>query len=128
MDKVVCIKCGYESDNGLPMCTPCREELVDFIAFAKYINGFEGKKDDLLWLIHSEIGRKQASIIGITKGVKVVIDYANEGAMKMVPIEPSDSTVNKKPYLWDRYLHIKEVIDQIDKLYNAADIVSKTYV
>lgn len=127
MDKIVCVKCGYESDNGLPMCTPCREGLVDFIAFAKYINGFEGKKEDLLWLIHSEIGRKQSSIIGNPKAVKVVIDYAN-GEIKLVPIEPSGSTVHKKPYLWNRYLHIKEVIDQINKLYNAADIVRRNYM
>lgn len=127
MEKIECIKCGTESDNGLPMCSDCRNGLVDFITFAKYVNSFEGKKEDLLWLIHSEISRKQSSIIGNPKAVKVVFDYT-VGIISLVPIEPSDSTVQKRPYVWDRYLHIKEVIDQINKLYLAADIVTRNYV
>ena len=127
MDEIECIKCEKESDNGLPMCTDCRDGLVDFITFAKYINGFEGKKEDLLWLIHSEIGRKQSSIIGNPKAVKVVYDYT-VFTIKMVPIEPSSSTIQKKPWLRDRYLDIKEVIEQINKLYIAADIVRRNYV
>lgn len=127
MDEIECIKCGKESDNGLPMCTDCRDGLVDFITFAKYINGFEGKKEDLLWLISSEIGRKQSSIIGNPKAVRVVYDFA-AGTIRMVPIEPSDSVVQRKPWIWDRYLDIKEVIDHIDKLYKAADIVRRNYV
>lgn len=127
MDKIECMKCGYESDNGLPMCDDCRSGLVDFITFAKYVNSFEGKKEDLLWLICSEISKKQSSIIGNPKAVKVVFDYA-AGTIYMVPIEPSSSTVHKKPYLWDRYIHIKEVIEQINKLYIAANIIRKNYV
>lgn len=126
-EKSECIKCGKESDNNLPMCSGCRTELADFLAFAKYVNSFEGEKEDLLWLIHSEISKKQSSIIGNPKAVKIVFDYS-VGLISLIPIEPSGSTVNKKPQHWDRYLHIKEVIEQINKLYKASDIIEEQYV
>lgn len=123
MEKRICAKCQEPSDNGLPLCDKCREGLQDFGALATYLNSFKGNKEDLYWIIGSEISSRESSIIS---HVKIDNDYAN-GIIKLVPIEPSGSTLGKKPWLWEKYLNIKRTIDEIAKLRRALIIIKEHY-
>jgi len=123
MEKIICAKCQEPSDNGLPLCDICRESLKDFGALATYLNSFKGSKEDLYWIIGSEISSRECSIIS---HVKIENDYEN-GVIKLVPIEPSDSTLGKKPWLWDKYLSIKRTIEEISKLRRALNIAKEHY-
>lgn len=114
-----CVKCGNESKNGLPLCGECRESLKDFGALTSYLNAFNGSKQDILWIIGSEISSRESSVIN---NCHVVIDYPN-GVMNMVPIKPSSSTLKTKPWLWNRFLNIKRAIDEIAKLRRAYGLV-----
>lgn len=121
--EIICMKCGKPTDNGLPICTDCRTSISEFNKLAEYLNHFNGTKENLFWLISSEISGRQSSIIN---NVKVILNH-DVGMIELVPIEPSDSTVEKKPWLWDRYLHIKNTISEIEKLYRALGIAHKYY-
>lgn len=119
----ICVKCGKPTDNGLPMCSDCKTSLSEFNKLADYLNHFSGSKEDMLWLIGSEISRRQSSIINSVK----VIPRPDLGIIEMVPIEPSSSTLKGKPWLWDRFLNIKETIKEIGRLYRAENIARKYY-
>lgn len=119
----VCARCGKPSDNGLPLCNSCREILKDFAELVKYLNSFTGSKEDLLWIIGSEISSRQTFIIG---QCKVEPDSA-AGVINLVPIEPSSGTVRAKPWLRGKFEHIKETIDEISKLMRARKIAVQYY-
>ena len=121
MDKKSCVKCHEPSDNGLPLCCKCRTSLKDFVELAKYLNGFNGDKDALLWIISSEISNRESSIINNVK-----FDSSG-GVTRMVPIKPSGSTIRTKPWLWDKYVHIEKTLSEIDKLRKAQEIVIRHY-
>lgn len=123
MEKQVCIRCGKESDNKLPLCDRCRIDLRDFKALVEYLNSFAGSKEDLLWIITSEISDRQSYIIN---DCKIDVDYLN-GIMIMVPIQPSSSTLKTKPWLKRKYEHIIDVIDEISKLRRAYGIAKRYY-
>lgn len=123
MEKRICAKCQEPSDNGLPLCSDCREELSDFGALATYLNSFKGSKEDLYYIIGSEISNRESSIVS---HCKIVPDYAN-GIINFVPIEPSGSTIERKPWLWNKYLHIKDTIGEIIKLRRALNIAKEHY-
>lgn len=118
-----CMKCGNDTKNGLPLCYDCRISLKDFIALANYLNNYKGGKDDLFWLIKSEISTRQSDIIS---SVNVFTDFEN-GLIKMIPKEPGNGTARQKPWLKDRYQHIKDTIREIDKLYRALAIAKRYY-
>jgi hypothetical protein len=123
MENKVCVKCGEESNNKLPLCDFCREELKDFGALVEYLNSFGGSKEDLLWIIGSELSSRECSIIS---QVRVENDFAN-GKILMVPIEPSSSTLKVKPWLWDKFEHIRQTIEEISKLRRALGIAKQYY-
>lgn len=118
-----CVKCGNESFNGLPLCGNCRDSLKDFGALAAYLNAFNGSKTDLLWIIGSEISSRESSVIN---NCKIEMDYPG-GIIRLVPIEPSSSTLKTKPWLWDRFQNIKRAIDEIAKLRRAYGLVVTHY-
>jgi len=121
--KRICAKCERPSENGLPLCNECRKELRDFGALAAYLNSFKGDKEDLFWIIRSEICNRESSVIN---DVRIEMDYAN-GLINLVPIEPSGGTLEKKPWLWNKYLGIKNTIDEISKLRRALRIAQEHY-
>lgn len=123
MEKRICAKCQEPSDNGLPLCGKCRESLQDFGALTTYLSSFKGEKEDLYWIIGSEISNRESSIIS---HVKVEPDFAN-GIIKLVPIEPSNSTLENKPWLWNRFQYEKDTIDEIAKLRRALSIIKEHY-
>lgn len=123
MEKQICVRCGEESDSKLPLCTKCREELADFSALVEYLNSFTGSKEDLLWIIGSEISNRQSYVIN---GCNVECDYAN-GVIELIPIVPSSSTVKAKPFLRRRYESIRDKIDEISKLRRALGIAKQYY-
>lgn len=120
---VICAKCHKPSQNGLPLCGDCRASIKDFVELVKFLNGFTGSKEELLWIINAEISCRQTSIIN---QCKVECDYAN-GEIKFVPIEPSSSTVKTKPWLKERFEHVKEIINEIKKLRRAQNIAIQYY-
>ena len=123
MEKQICVRCGEESDSKLPLCTGCRGDLTDFSALVEYLNSFTGSKEDLLWILGSEISNRQSYVIN---GCNVDADYAN-GTINLVPIVPSSSTMKVKPYLKRRYEHIRDKIDEISKLRRAYGIAKQYY-
>lgn len=123
MEKQICIKCGKESDVKLPLCGSCRESLADFSALVEYLNSFTGSKEDLLWIIGSEISNRQSYVIN---GCNVKCDYAN-GVIDLIPVVPSSSTIKVKPYLKRRYEHIRDKVDEISKLRRAHGIATRYY-
>ena len=123
MEKRICAKCQEASDTGLPLCGKCRESLEDFGALTTYLSSFKGDKEDLFWIIGSEISKRESSIIN---NVNVVNDCAN-GVIKLIPIEPSNSTLENKPWLWNKYQYAKDMVDQISKLRRALNIIKEHY-
>lgn len=123
MEKRICTKCQEPADNGLPLCDHCRESLKDFRTLAIYLNNFKGDINDLFWIIESEIASRQCSVIS---HVRVVNDSVN-GVINLEPIEPSGSTLEKKPWLWDKYLGIKQTLDEVAKLRRALRIAKEHY-
>lgn len=122
MENKICVRCGY-SDSRLPLCNKCREELREFNALAEYLNSFKGSKEDLLWIIGSEISNRESSIIS---HVKVVINPAS-GTIELVPIEPNGYIIKGKPWLREKYEHINGTIGEIVKLRRAQGIVHAHY-
>jgi hypothetical protein len=123
MENQICARCGKMSDTKLPLCSPCRESLADFNALVEYLNSFTGSKEDLLWIIGSELSNRESSIIN---HVRVVNDPA-QGGLIMIPIEPSSSTLKTKPWLKRKYEHIKSTINEISKLRRALGIAKQYY-
>lgn len=121
MEKQICAKCGEESDVKLPLCSSCRKSLTSFNALVEYLNSFTGNKEDLLWIIGSELSNRESSIIN---DVKIV--FNGEG-LEMVLIVPSSSTVKAKPWLKRKYEHIKGALDEISKLRRALGIARRYY-
>lgn len=123
MEKRICVRCGKESDLKLPLCGSCRDSLADFKSLVEYLNSFEGSKEDLLWIIGSEISSRECSIIS---NVKIENDFVN-GKVLLIPIEPSSSTLKVKPWLRKKYEHVKQIIEEISKLRRAYRIAQQHY-
>jgi hypothetical protein len=123
MGKQICIKCGKESDVNLPLCSSCRESVAEFHKLVEYLNSFTGRKEDLLWIIGSELSSRESSIIS---QARVENDFVN-GTIVMIPIEPGSQTTKVKPWLKRRYHHIKDTIDEISKLRRALGIAKRYY-
>lgn len=123
MEKRICVRCGKESDLKLPLCGSCRDSLADFKSLTEYLNSFEGSKEDLLWIIGSEISSRECSIIS---NVKIENDFVN-GKVLLIPIEPSSSTLKVKPWLRKKYEHVKQIIEEISKLRRAYRIAQQHY-
>lgn len=123
MENQTCIRCGEGSDSKLPLCTGCRRDLTDFNALAEYLNSFTGSKEDLLWIIGSEISNRESYVIN---DCNVEIDYTN-GVMNLVPIIPSSSTIKVRPWLKRKHGHIKDIINEISRLRRALGIAKQYY-
>lgn len=123
MENTICIRCGEISDNRLPLCNPCREDLADFRAMVEYLNSFTGSKKDLLWIISSEISNRESYIIN---DIKIESDSYN-GILLLTPIEPSNSTIKMKPWLRKKYRHIIDKLSEISKLRRAYGIAREHY-
>ncbi len=123
MEKKICVRCEKESDNKLPLCYGCRNSFPDFNALTEYLNSFKGSKEDLLWIIEAEIADRQSSIIS---HVNVINDFTR-GIIELVPIEPSSSTRKEKPWLWNKYEHILQIIHEIVRLKKAYRIAVQYY-
>ncbi len=123
MENTICVKCGEESNNKLPLCDMCRDGLRDFNALVEYLNAFSGRKEDLLWIIGSELSSRECSIVS---HVRVENDFVN-GKLLMIPVEPSSSTIKVKPWLWKKYEHMQDVIHEISKLRRALGIAKQHY-
>ena len=123
MEKQVCAKCGIESDTKVPLCGSCRKSLADFRELVEYLNSFTGSKEDLLWIIGSEISNRESYIIN---DIRIENDAFN-GTLLMVPIEPSNSTIIVKPWLRRKYRHIIDTLSEISKLRRAYGIAKQYY-
>ena len=123
MEKQVCVRCKEESDSKLPLCTGCRIDLADFKALVEYLNSFSGRKEDLLWIIGSEISNRESYVIN---DCNIECDYT-KGIMNLVLIVPSSSTIKVKPWLKRKYVHIRDKIDEISKLRRAFGIAKQYY-
>ena len=123
MENQKCVRCGEESDSKLPLCTGCRVDLADFRALVEYLNSFTGGKEDLLWIIGSEISNRESYVIN---DCNIECDYAH-GIMNLVLIVPSSSTIKVKPWLKRKYDHVRDKIDEISKLRRAQGIANKYY-
>lgn len=112
-DHVICIRCGGSFDEGVPLCDNCIGELKDFGILAEYLNGFKGKKDDLMWVISRAINDRQLMIINDCK-VKIEALDGKEGLRFVYHVpKPGRDTISAKPWLEYRYeqvtLRIKEI-------------------
>ena len=123
MEDTICIRCGEISDNRLPLCSPCREDLADFRVMVEYLNSFTGSKEDLLWIISSEISNRESYIIN---DVNIESDPYN-GLLLLIPIEPSSSTTKVKPWLKKKYQHVTDILSEISKLRRAYGIAKQHY-
>lgn len=121
MENQICAKCGKESDVKLPLCSQCRESLKGFNALVEYLNSFTGSKEDLLWIIGSELSDRESYIIN-----DVRIEFTCEGFV-WSQIVPGSSTVKAKPWLKRKYEHIKDALDEISKLRRALGIARRYY-
>jgi len=104
-----CMKCGKSPDNMLPMCYKCRIEMKDFPKLASFLNGFDGNRDDIVWLIRSEIADRQSLIISSSK---IVYDIEGE-CLDIVPP--------------DGHPFAKQKAGEIVKLYKALSILRRHY-
>ena len=102
-----CMRCGECPDNNLPMCSTCRTELKDFQKLADFLNKFDGRKEDALWLISSEISSRQCLVMG---SCKMVHDHGG------VHFEAPAG----KPFT-------QQNIEEIEKLYRAKNILKDHY-
>lgn len=103
-----CMKCGKYVDNSLPMCSTCRIEVKDFQKLADFLNKFDGKKEDALWLISSEIADRQSLVISSCK----IVHDEHRGTHLEAP--------SGKPF-------IQQKVDEIEKLYRAKSILKSHY-
>lgn len=104
-----CMKCGKYADNSLPMCPSCRIEMKDFQKLADFLNKFDGKKEDALWLIGSEIADRQSVAIS---SCKIVQDLESRTMYLEAP--------NGKPFT-------RQKVEEIEKLYRAKSILKGHY-
>lgn len=109
MEKGKCMKCGENSDNSLPMCSKCRVEMKDFPTLASFLNSFEGDRDNMVWLIRSEIADRQSLIISGSK----VVHNIEDGVMEIIPTDGHPTS--------------KQKAEEIGKLYKALAILKKHY-
>lgn len=123
MEGKICVKCHEPSNNRLPLCDVCKEDLKEFGALATYLNSFDGDKEDLFWIIESEIADRQCSIIS---SCKVEMDFEN-GVICLVATEPSGGTLKDRPWLRNKYLYTKDKINEITKLRRALKIAKQYY-
>jgi hypothetical protein len=103
------MKCGEYTDSSLPICPTCRVEMKDFQKLADFLNKFDGKKEDALWLISSEISDRQSIIIN---SCKIVHDQERGGIRLEAP--------NGKPF-------VQQKVEEIEKLYKAKSILKDHY-
>lgn len=104
-----CMRCGKEEDSSIPICPACRMELKDFQKLADFLNKFDGKQEDALWLISSEISDRQSAII---TSCKIVHDVEHGGIHLEAP--------NGKPF-------VQQKLEEIDKLYRAKSLLKEHY-
>lgn len=104
-----CMRCGENPDNMLPMCSKCRIEMKDFPKLASFLNGFEGNRDDVAWLIRSEIADRQSLIISSSK----IVHDMEGGYLDIVPP--------------DGHPFAKRKAEEIGKLYKALSILRRHY-
>jgi len=121
MNDKKCMKCKEPLQGTLPICQDCRmrfkdstdpvtkQEISGFTKLAEFLNGFEGDKNDLIYLIKSEIADRQSWVISCCK---VVTDLENG----TISLEPPDG---------NRFA--KQKVDEINKLYNALAIIKRHY-
>jgi len=110
-----CMKCKNPLEGSIPICKDCRVEFKDhtdpktkervngFAKLARFLNSFEGDKNDLIYLIKSEISGRQSMIIS---SCRVVIDHES------ICLSPPDG-----------HNLAKQKVDEINKLYSALAIV-----
>lgn len=103
------MKCGKYVDNSLPICFTCRIEMKDFQKLADFLNKFDGKKEDALWLISNEIADRQSLIINSCK----IIHDLEHGT---IHLEAPDG----KPFS-------RQKVEEIEKLYRAKNILKDYY-
>jgi len=116
-----CMKCKEPLQWTLPICQDCRLEFKDsidpvtkqeisgFAKLAEFLNSFEGDKNDLMYLIKSEISDRQSWVINCCK---VVTDLENG----TISLEAPDG--NRLA---------RQKVDEINKLYNALAVIKKHY-
>ena len=116
-----CMKCKGPLEGGIPICHECRmefkdsvdpisqEEIIGFVKLAEFLNSFEGEKDDLVYLIKSEISDRQSSIMSCCK---IVADIEKGTIYFDAP---------------DGNKFAKQRAEEINKLYNALAIIKSKY-
>jgi hypothetical protein len=104
-----CMKCRKDAGGSIPICPTCRVEMKDFQKLADFLNKFDGKKEDALWLISSEISDRQSMIIN---SCKIVHDLEGGGIRLEAP--------NGKPF-------VQQKVEEIEKLYKAKSILKEHY-
>lgn len=104
-----CMRCGKYVDNSLPMCSTCKTEMKDFQKLADFLNKFDGKKEDALWLIGNEIANRQCLVIN---SCKIVHDLEHGTTHLEAPIG--------KPFS-------RQKVEEIEKLYRAKSILKDHY-
>lgn len=116
-----CMKCKKPLEGGIPICQNCRvgfkdsidpitkKEVSGLVKLAEFLNSFEGDKDDLVYLIKSEIADRQCLIIS---GCSVVID--SENGTISIDAPHGNSFAEQRVY-------------EINRLYNALAILKSRY-
>ena len=116
-----CMKCKRPLEGGIPICQSCRAEFKDsidpitkqeisgFAKLAEFLNGFEGNKNDLVYLIKSEISDRQSSIASCCK----VVTDAEKRAIYLDAPEGNKFAAQRA--------------EEIQKLYNALAVIKSNY-
>jgi hypothetical protein len=103
-----CMRCGKHEDSSIPICPACRLELKDFQKLADFLNKFDGKKEDALWLISSEISDRQSLIINSCK-----VTHNSDGEIRL-------EAPNGNQF-------VQQKIEEIEKLYRAKNLLKEHY-
>lgn len=109
MGEKKCMRCKDIQQGGIPICDSCRMELKKFSVLTDFLNSFDGDKDDLIWLIKSEISDRQSFVID---KCRVIADVAKG----IIYLEPQGGSI-----------FAKEKVEEINKLYNALAIAKSQY-
>lgn len=121
MEDKKCMVCREPLEGGIPICQRCKvgfkdstdpvtkQKVIGFTKLAAFLNGFEGDKGDLVYLIKSEISNRQSLIISSCKVVEDVDGHT-------LDIEaPEGNQLAKRK------------LEEIHKLYDALNIIKKHY-
>lgn len=104
-----CMRCGKHDDSSIPICPTCRIEMKDFQKLADFLNKFDGKKEDALWLISSEISDRQSLVINSCR----IVHDSEQGEMRLEA--PNGNTF------------VQQKVEEINKLYRAKNILKEHY-